>query len=251
VLGVAKGASADEIKKAYRKLAREHHPDRNPGNSEAEERFKEVQGAYDLLSDPEKRKRYDAFGSANGRTGTGGFPGGNSSFAGDFNLGDLGDFLGGMFRGSGAGQARSRAQRGSDVEVEVSLSFEDSLRGIETKIPVTLETVCSECHGSEDLSRVSGARRRFGKPGLLRVVATVSALSRQRDGDRGSVSALRRLWPGAADEALLGQDPGRGQGRDADPAEGQGRSRLFWRRGGRPLRRHTRAALEAVRAAWQ
>jgi molecular chaperone DnaJ len=148
VLGVSKGASADEIKKAYRKLAREHHPDRNPGNSEAEERFKEVQGAYDLLSDPEKRKRYDAFGSANGRTGAGGFPGGNSSFAGDFNLGDLGDFLGGMFRGSGAGQARSRAQRGSDVEVEVSLSFEDSLRGIETKIPVTLETVCSECHGS-------------------------------------------------------------------------------------------------------
>jgi molecular chaperone DnaJ len=150
VLGVSKGASAAELKKAYRKLAREHHPDRNPGNSEAEEKFKEVQGAYDLLSDPEKRKRYDAVGSANGRTGTGGFSGGNSSF-GDFNLGDLGDlgdFLGGMFRGSGAGRAQSRAQRGSDVEVDVSLSFEDSLKGIETKIPVTLETVCSECHGS-------------------------------------------------------------------------------------------------------
>ncbi len=149
VLGVSKGASAAELKKAYRKLAREHHPDRNPGNSEAEEKFKEVQGAYDLLSDPEKRKRYDAFGSANGRTGSGGFSGGNSSF-GDFNLGDLGDlgdFLGGMFRGGG-GRAQSRAQRGSDVEVEVSLSFEDSLKGIETKIPVTLETVCSECHGS-------------------------------------------------------------------------------------------------------
>jgi molecular chaperone DnaJ len=149
ILGVAKNASADEIKKAYRKLARENHPDRNPGDAAAEERFKEVQGAYDLLSDPEKRKQYDAFGSANGR---GSFQGGNVNF-GDFNvgdLGDLGDFFGGLFggRGGGAGARTSRAQRGSDVEVEVNLSFEDSLKGVETKIPVTLETACSECHGS-------------------------------------------------------------------------------------------------------
>ncbi|HEY6654270.1 MAG TPA: DnaJ domain-containing protein, partial [Solirubrobacterales bacterium] len=151
ILGVAKGASADEIKKAYRKLAREYHPDRNPGDASAEERFKEVQGAYDLLSDPEKRKQYDAFGSANGR---GGFQGGNVNF-GDFNvgdLGDLGDLFGGIFGGRGgggrAGARTSRAQRGSDVEVQVNLSFEDSLKGVETKIPVTLETACSECHGS-------------------------------------------------------------------------------------------------------
>src|SRR5919197_1566339 len=112
-----------EIKKAYRKLARENHPDRNPGDASAEERFKEVQGAYDLLSDPEKRKQYDTFGAANGRGGPGGFPGGNVRF-GDFNIedfGDLGDFLGGIFGGrAGAGGARqSRAQRGNDVEVEV------------------------------------------------------------------------------------------------------------------------------------
>src|SRR5213082_1472339 len=150
ILGVSKNAGADEIKKAYRKLAREYHPDRNPGDASAEERFKEVQGAYDLLSDPEKRKQYDAFGSANGR---GGFQGGNVNF-GDFNvgdLGDLGDLFGGLFGGRGgrAGGARtSRAQRGSDVEVQVNLSFEDSLKGVETKIPVTLETACSECHGS-------------------------------------------------------------------------------------------------------
>jgi molecular chaperone DnaJ len=150
ILGVSKNASADEIKKAYRKLAREYHPDRNPGDASAEDRFKEVQGAYDLLSDPEKRKQYDAFGSANGR---GGFQGSNVNF-GDFNVddfGDLGDFFGGLFGGRGgrAGAGRtSRAQRGNDIEVQVSLSFEDSLKGVETKIPVTLETACSECHGS-------------------------------------------------------------------------------------------------------
>src|SRR5918911_1773410 len=135
-LGVDKKASDEEIKKAYRKLAREYHPDRNPNDPSEEERFKEVQGAYDLLSDPEKRKQYDTFGSANGR---GGFQGANVNF-GDFNiddLGDLGDFFGGLFgRRGGAGRTQTRAQRGSDVEVEVSLSFEDSLRGIETKIPV-------------------------------------------------------------------------------------------------------------------
>ena len=153
-LGVSKTASADEIKKAYRKLARQYHPDRNPGDSSAEERFKEIQTAYDVLSDPEKRKQYDAFGSANGR-GPGGFQGGNVRFE-DFNIGDfgdLGDFLGGIFGGRGAGRggagsARSHAVRGNDVEVEVSLSFEDSLKGLETKIPVTLETTCSECNGS-------------------------------------------------------------------------------------------------------
>ncbi|HKA26370.1 MAG TPA: molecular chaperone DnaJ [Gaiellaceae bacterium] len=150
ILGVSKTATADEIKKAYRKLAREYHPDRNPGDDSAEERFKEVQGAYDLLSDPEKRKQYDTFGSANGR---GGFQGGNVNF-GDFNVedfGDLGDFFGGLFGGRGgrAGAGRtSRAQRGNDVEVQVNLSFDDSLKGVETKIPVTLETACSECHGS-------------------------------------------------------------------------------------------------------
>src|ERR671923_1863110 len=95
-LGVPKNASQDEIKKAYRKLVRQYHPDRNPGDAAAEARFKEVQTAYDVLSDPEKRKQYDRFGSANGR---GGFQGANVNF-GDFNiddLGDLGDFFGGLF----------------------------------------------------------------------------------------------------------------------------------------------------------
>src|SRR3954464_6577075 len=93
-LGVSKSASADELKKAYRKLVRQYHPDKNPGNKEAEERFKEIQGAYDVLSDPAKRKQYDAFGSADGRAGEG-FPGGGAGF--DFHdLGDLSDLFGGI-----------------------------------------------------------------------------------------------------------------------------------------------------------
>ena len=145
VLGVPKNASAAEIKKAYRKLARQHHPDRNPGDNEAEERFKEVQTAYDVLSDPEKRKAYDRFGSTDGRRPTGGF----TADFGDFDLGDLGDLFGGFFGGRGRGaQRQPRGQRGADLEVEVRLSFEDSLHGVETKIPVDVETACRECGGS-------------------------------------------------------------------------------------------------------
>jgi molecular chaperone DnaJ len=144
-LGVARGATQDEIKKAYRKLARQYHPDANPGDASAEERFKEVQGAYDVLSDPEKRKQYDRFGAANGRPG----PGGGFTFGEGFDfadLGDLGDIFGGLF---GRGRAQQqRGQRGRDLEVEVNLSFDDSLHGVETKIPVELETACRECGGS-------------------------------------------------------------------------------------------------------
>jgi molecular chaperone DnaJ len=151
-LGVPKNASQDEIKKAYRKLARQYHPDKNPGDKEAEERFKEIQGAYDVLSDPDKRKQYDTFGSANGRGGAG--PGGftwNATEGFDFgDLGDLGELFGGLFGGGGGTRraAESRAQRGNDVEVQVNLSFEDALNGVETKIPVALEVACHTCGGS-------------------------------------------------------------------------------------------------------
>jgi molecular chaperone DnaJ len=142
-LGVAKNASPDELKKAYRKLARQYHPDKNPGDAVAEARFKEVQGAYDVLSDPEKRKQYDSFGSTNGR------PGPTNVDFGDF---DLGDLFGGLFGGGRAGgrgrPQQQRGQRGSDVEVEVRVSFEDSLKGLQTTVPVTLELACHTCHGT-------------------------------------------------------------------------------------------------------
>jgi molecular chaperone DnaJ len=147
-LGVPKNAPPDEIKKAYRKLARKYHPDRNPGDSAAEERFKEVQTAYDVLSDPEKRKQFDRFGSSNGRgPGPQGFDFGNV----DFGNVDVGDIFGSFFgRGSGRTQQRGRpqAQRGNDIEATVNLSFEDSLKGVEVQIPVEIEAPCSECGGT-------------------------------------------------------------------------------------------------------
>jgi molecular chaperone DnaJ len=149
-LGVKKGASADEIKKAYRKLAAKYHPDKNPGDEAAEEKFKEVQNAYDTLSDTEKRKQYDTFGTANGRRTTGfdprDFSGGNFTIN---DLGDLGDLFGGIFNRGQAGRARRpQPERGADIEIPISLSFEDSLRGLETKIPVEVTTACRECGGT-------------------------------------------------------------------------------------------------------
>jgi molecular chaperone DnaJ len=151
-LGVKKGASAAEIKKAYRKLAAQFHPDKNPGDDAAEEKFKEVQNAYDTLSDPEKRKQYDAFGTANGRRAPGSDPrdfnfGGGGNFTIN-DLGDLGDLFGGIFNRGQSGRARRQPERGADIEIPVNLSFEDSLRGLETKIPVEVTTACRECGGT-------------------------------------------------------------------------------------------------------
>ncbi|MEI8105614.1 MAG: molecular chaperone DnaJ [Actinomycetes bacterium] len=140
-LGVPKNVSADELKKAHRKLVRQYHPDKNPGDAAAEERFKEIQTAYDVLSDPEKRKQYDRFGSTNGGRG----PGPTSPDLSDF---DLGDIFGGLFGRGARGNSQPRGRRGSDVEVEVRISFDDSLKGLQTTVPATLELACHTCHGT-------------------------------------------------------------------------------------------------------
>ncbi len=142
-LGVPKNASPDEIKKAYRKLARQYHPDRNPGDAAAEAKFKEVQTAYDVLADPEKRKQYDAVG--NGRFFGGGAPGGTPFDLRDF---DIGDIFGGIFGGGRQQARRPRAQRGADIEAVVNVSFEDSLKGVQTQIPVEVDAACPECNGT-------------------------------------------------------------------------------------------------------
>jgi len=148
VLGVSKGASDEEIKKAYRKLARKYHPDRNPDDAAAEEKFKEVQGAYDTLSDPEKRKQYDAgggmFGGFGGPGGAGPFGAGGGP-AGGF---DVSDLFSNIFGRGGGGRAQPQQARGRDLETEVSLSFEEAVHGAEVSVTVPKAERCPTCHGS-------------------------------------------------------------------------------------------------------
>ena len=152
-LGVQKTAKPAEIKKAYRDLARKYHPDANKGNADAEERFKEITEAYNVLSDEKQRKEYDEARSmfrvsAPGRSG-GGFGGFDLGdlFGGSGETGDrLGDVLGGIFRGRGT--AQSRARRGADVETETTLSFGDSIDGVTVSLRLTGEGPCPVCHGT-------------------------------------------------------------------------------------------------------
>ncbi len=156
-LGVPKTAKAADIKKAYRDLARKYHPDANKGNADAEERFKEITEAYNVLSDEKQRKEYDEARSLFGggfrvpgnRTGAGGGFGGfdlGDLFGGSGESGDrLGDVLGGIFRGRGP---QSRARRGADVETETTLSFGDSIDGATVSLRLTGEGPCPVCHGT-------------------------------------------------------------------------------------------------------
>jgi molecular chaperone DnaJ len=150
VLGVEKGASAEEIKKAYRKSAMKYHPDRNPGDTTAEAKFKEVGEAYEVLSDDEKRARYDQYGHAgvdpNFGAGQGGYGGGFGGF-GDF--GDLGDIFGSFFGGGSGRRANPNApRRGENVGVRLELTFEEAAFGCEKEIHVQRVENCSSCSGS-------------------------------------------------------------------------------------------------------
>ena len=151
VLGVSKGASEDEIKKAYKKLARKYHPDMNPGDKEAEEKFKEVNEANEVLSDPEKKARYDQFGFAgvDPSYGAGG-PGGAGGFGGGFDFGDLGDIFGSFFGGGfGGGQTRRNGpQRGESIRASVSVTFTEAAFGCEKEVTIQRSEQCTTCKGN-------------------------------------------------------------------------------------------------------
>jgi molecular chaperone DnaJ len=163
-LGVPKTASQDDVKKAFRKLARQYHPDKNPGDAAAEEKFKEVNQAYETLSDPGKRKQYDellelgAFGAGAGgfRPGAGGYQGFDPRMfqqgGATFEMGDLGDILSSLFGGAtgaaGRGRRAAAAERGADLQVAVTISFDDALKGVTVRVPVDKPDTCETCHGS-------------------------------------------------------------------------------------------------------
>ena len=151
VLGIDRNASASEIKKAYRKLAKKYHPDTNPGDKEAEAKFKEVTEAYEILSDSEKKAQYDQYGHAAFEQGAGGFNGGGFGgfdFGGD--MGDIfGDIFGGMFGGGSRGGARqaNRPTQGSHIRARIHVTFEEAVFGTSKKIEITLKDECQ--HVSE------------------------------------------------------------------------------------------------------
>ena len=147
ILGLKKGASDDEIKRAFRKLAVKYHPDKNQGNKEAEEKFKEINEAYQVLSDPQKKSNYDRFGSADGAGfGGGGFSGGGFDFSG---MGGFGDIFETFFGGGSSSSARRNGPiPGNDLEYTLSLTFEEAVFGCEKEISITRSENCETCKGT-------------------------------------------------------------------------------------------------------
>lgn len=151
ILGIDKNASDDDIKKAYRKLAKKYHPDANPDNKDAEKHFKEVSEAYSILSDSQKRAQYDQFGNAAFDGAQGGGPGGFGGFDMDFDLSDIFSMFGGGFGGFGGGGGSARKngpKRGSDITVTIQITFEEAVFGTKKEIQVTAPDVCETCSGT-------------------------------------------------------------------------------------------------------
>lgn len=189
LLGVAKNATQDEVKKAFRKLAHEHHPDKESGNAD---KFKEINEAYQTLGDEQKRKQYDQFGSSFGQGGTGGFNyqdfarqqgGGNPFGQGGFSqggvnfdfgdMGDLGDLFGSFF---GGGQTKTqRAKRGDDVEVNLTINFEEAVFGVDKNISIQKKVLCDNCGGggAEPGSKVSNCSTCGGSGRVTKLQQTI------------------------------------------------------------------------------
>ena len=186
VLGVEKGASAEEIKKSYRKQAMKYHPDRNPGDKEAEEKFKELGEAYEVLSNDDKRARYDQFGFAgvdpNYGAGQGNSYGGGFGGFGDF--GDLGDIFGSFFGGGGSRRANANApRRGENVGVRLELTFEEAAFGCEKDVNVTRIENCASCNGTGSSDGVVETCATCRGSGQVRTVQNFMGMQKQSTSD--------------------------------------------------------------------
>ncbi len=178
VLGVSKGASDSDIKKAYRSLAKKYHPDINPGNKEAEAKFKEVNEAYEVLSDADKKAKYDQYGHAAFDPSAGAGYGGFGGFGGGFDV-DLGDIFGSFFGGGSSRQRRNGPQRGDDIEVNVTINFEEAVFGCKKDISFTRYSKCSKCHGSGAESGVAETCPSCNGSGQRRVTQNIGGMQFQ------------------------------------------------------------------------
>ncbi|WP_017258352.1 molecular chaperone DnaJ [Pedobacter arcticus] len=185
ILGVSKSAPADEIKKAYRKMAIKYHPDKNPDDKGAEDKFKEAAEAYEILSNPEKKQRYDQFGHAGAQGGFGGGYGGGGGMNMEDIFSQFGDIFGGgggspfdSFFGGGGGQSRGggrRVQKGTNLRIKVKLTLEEIANGVEKKIKVNKQVLCNTCDGSgaKDKNSFSSCKTCGGSGAVRRVTNTI------------------------------------------------------------------------------
>ena len=179
VLGVKKDASAEEIKKAYRKSAMKYHPDRNPGDKEAEEKFKELGEAYEVLSDDDKRSRYDQFGFAGVDPNYGGGAGGYGDFGGFGGFGGFGDIFSEFFGGGTSHRTRNAPRRGEDISVRIEITFEEAAFGVEKEVSFYRIESCGKCDGSGSADGQIENCSRCGGSGQVRVTQNMMGMAFQ------------------------------------------------------------------------
>ncbi|MFY9269961.1 MAG: molecular chaperone DnaJ [Candidatus Manganitrophaceae bacterium] len=202
VLGVEKNASEEELKKAYRKMAMKHHPDRNPGDKRAEEKFKEANEAYSVLSDSEKRKLYDVYGHAGpAGMGAGGFDPSQGGFSDIF-----GDIMEEFFGGSGGGRSRSRAQQGNDLRYDLTIDFEEAYFGKEAKIKLRRPKACDACKGSGAKGGATKVCPTCAGRGQLRFQQGMFSVSRTCGECRGGGRIVTEACPECRGEAYRMRD---------------------------------------------
>ena len=205
ILSVERTASDAEIKSAYRKLAMQYHPDRNPNNPEAEEKFKQCSEAYQVLSDPDKRAAYDRYGHA-GVSGAGGFPGGNPFQGGDLN--DIfGDLFGEMFNMGGAGRRATRQQRGRDLKFDMKIEFEEAVFGVGREITIRRAEACEDCRGTGSAKgKQPETCRQCGGRGQIRSQQGFFAVARTCPVCSGTGSVIRTPCPTCKGDSRINRE---------------------------------------------